>query len=711
MSYTYGFFDAVDLGSGNYDRVYSSAEFSHYWALLVGDGVFGQPSTSLNVLATTPVAMSVKVSPGTGWIKGHYLTVPDNMDEVIAVPVANPSLPRIDSIIMALNNTDRDMKLYVRSGTAAASPTAVTLQRDADVWELELAQITVAAGAGNITQQAIKDMRTDPDRCGIVTGLIDQFDVSGFFTAAQASFDEWFEDVKSQLGDDVAGNLLNLIQGLQESKLDVSAKASTSEATTGTNDTKYMTPLKVGQALDSKVAELWAIGDIRVSGRNLEVLTSGKYLQCNGRVFSPSSYPSLNQAIGGRFGYQAYRKNISTLFTNVNSRNISMYSEALNDDGTQLLIGYSDNDVGYMAIVNLPNMTIARTYNLGSRYYPHFVFWSEGYPYALTYNSSANQTKIFRGNIGATTYAEIFTRASYSSPTVFGSTRIGNTVYILWAGYSSGSSDSQVISIFGITGTSVSDTIVYSVGSSGWSSYQPMFVVGDTAYFGGVSKQTKVNAISLVNISNSNVTKFINFMRNHNNNNIYKPDVGMPDGSMVACSDVGVNNNDTMPHSIATLSSSLSYQEYSIEWDYPYNLQKSGSLDSSHDANPCFNLSLVDGKPLLMVAFHYDDYSAWSCAALIGSEADGTIRVMSEADPVPNPNYLASDYGSIRVPFLFHLTSGLFSIFLWWRPYARSSGTSYYDGVICGLQLQTSKPKIPESPGTVGPATEFVRAT
>nr|DAK02423.1 MAG TPA: Receptor Binding Protein [Caudoviricetes sp.] len=214
MSYTYGFFDAVDLGSGNYDRVYSSAEFSHYWALLVGDGVFGQPSTSLNVLATTPVAMSVKVSPGTGWIKGHYLTVPDNMDEVIAVPVANPSLPRIDSIIMALDNTDRMMKLYVRSGTAAASPQPVSLQRDADIWELELAQVTVAAGAGNITQQAIKDMRTDPDRCGIVTGLIEQFDILGFLTAAQASFDEWFEDVQSQLGDDVAGNLLNLIQGV-----------------------------------------------------------------------------------------------------------------------------------------------------------------------------------------------------------------------------------------------------------------------------------------------------------------------------------------------------------------------------------------------------------------------------------------------------------------------------------------------------------------
>lgn len=242
MSYTYGFFDAVDLGDGNFDRVYSSAEFSHYWALLVGDGVFGQPSTSLNVLATTPVAMGVKVSPGTGWIKGHYLTVPDNMDEFIAIPVANPSLPRIDSIIMALDNNDRDMKLYFRSGTAAVSPTAVALQRDADVWELELAQITVAAGAGNITQSAIRDMRTDPNRCGIVTGLIDQFDVSGFFTAAQASFNEWFEEVRGQLGEDVAGNLLNLIQGLQDSKLDISSKATEEEALSGTDDTKYMTP-------------------------------------------------------------------------------------------------------------------------------------------------------------------------------------------------------------------------------------------------------------------------------------------------------------------------------------------------------------------------------------------------------------------------------------------------------------------------------------
>lgn len=284
MSYTYGFFDAVDLGSDNYDRVYSSAEFSHYWALLVGDGVFGQPSTSLNVLAMEPVDMRVKVAPGTGWIKGHYLTVPDNMDEVIAIPVANPSLPRIDSIILALNNPDRDMKLYVRSGTAAASPQAITLQRDADVWELELAQITVAAGAGNITQTAIKDMRTDPNRCGIVTGLIDQFDISGFLEAAQASFDEWFENLQNKLGEDVAGNLFNHIQGID-------SRVTTLEDQFG-NKTKEIDESLVGinSRLDSDLGKIKnSRGKLVPHSSFLSLLNVSNYLSTTrGWFISPS---------------------------------------------------------------------------------------------------------------------------------------------------------------------------------------------------------------------------------------------------------------------------------------------------------------------------------------------------------------------------------------------------------------------------------------
>lgn len=516
MSYTYGFFDAVDLGSGNYDRVYSSAEFSHYWALLVGDGVFGQPSTSLNVLAATPVAMSVKVAPGTGWIKGHYLTVPDNMDEVIAIPVANPSLPRIDSIIMALNNTDRDMKLYVRSGTAAASPKAVTLQRDADVWELELAQITVAAGAGNITQQAIKDMRADPNRCGIVTGLIDQFDISGFLTAAQASFDEWFEDVKSQLGDDVAGNLLNLIQGLQESKLDVSAKASTPEATTGTNDTKYMTPLKTKQAVDKATSGLWAVGDIKVSGRDLETLTNGEYLSCDGRALSSSTYRALYNAIGVKFGTPITQSTVN-YEPSTSQRSRSMGPYAFNNLGgtpTQGVCapkGYSTNHV---VVTSLTGIT--RTLSLGSdNYRPLFVFYIGSQAYVLVYNSSSD--KIFLYTVG-TSLSQIWTLDMRASPTFGGAVLIGSTMYLaITYGYTN-SSPPWTCGILAVTGTSCSWTVAYTA-TSNLSSAPQVVMMGNYLYLGApVNRRTRVNSISMASYTNATLTQFFNLLNNYSGN-------------------------------------------------------------------------------------------------------------------------------------------------------------------------------------------------
>lgn len=216
MSYTSGFFDAVDLGEGQYDRVYSSAEFAHFFGLFVGNGVFPSPSTGLSVVCNTPQDMTIKVSPGSGFINGHYLSVPEGGDEYLTLPIAHPSLPRIDSIIMGLDLGERQVTLYVKPGQAAAAPEPVALQRDDTIYELELARITLLAGAGSISQSDILDTRPDPDRCGLVTGLIDQFDVSGFFQAAYASFEEWFEGIKGQVDEDVAISLQLQVNELRE---------------------------------------------------------------------------------------------------------------------------------------------------------------------------------------------------------------------------------------------------------------------------------------------------------------------------------------------------------------------------------------------------------------------------------------------------------------------------------------------------------------
>lgn len=242
MAYTSGFFDAVDQGGGDYDREYSAATFAHYFSLLVQNGVFPDPSTGMQVKASTSPDMHVSVQPGSGWVNGYYITVETNAPEQLTIPTANPSLSRIDSVIMGLNYVNREVQLYIKSGAVSASPSAVSLQRDNDLYELELAQITVSAGMASITQANITDMRSNTSRCGIVKGMIDQIDTTDLFAQYDAAFQAWFEDIKTQLSGDVATSLQNQITALKDDKVNISDKASTSQAQAGTDNTKWMTP-------------------------------------------------------------------------------------------------------------------------------------------------------------------------------------------------------------------------------------------------------------------------------------------------------------------------------------------------------------------------------------------------------------------------------------------------------------------------------------
>lgn len=213
MSYTSGFFDAIDQGGGNYDRVYDAANFAHYFSLLIQNGVFPNPSTGMQVKASTNPDMHVTVQPGNGWINGYYVSVENNNPEQLTIPTANPSLSRFDSVIMGLNYVDRKIEIYVKSGAVSANPSPVTLQRDNDLYEMELAQIMVSAGAASISQSNIYDMRSDTSRCGIVKGTVDQIDTTDLFAQYDDAFQTWFSNIQSQLSGDVAANLQNQING------------------------------------------------------------------------------------------------------------------------------------------------------------------------------------------------------------------------------------------------------------------------------------------------------------------------------------------------------------------------------------------------------------------------------------------------------------------------------------------------------------------
>ncbi len=88
--------------------------------------------------------------------------------------------------------------------------------------------MAVNKGAISITQANITDLRLDKNLCGIVHGTVDQIDVTTLFNQYstrfkiksekfEKEFEDWLKTLKDVLGEDTAGNLLNLITKNTES--------------------------------------------------------------------------------------------------------------------------------------------------------------------------------------------------------------------------------------------------------------------------------------------------------------------------------------------------------------------------------------------------------------------------------------------------------------------------------------------------------------
>ena len=190
------FFNAVN-NNGTYDRVYSAEDVTSYLDLLVGNGVFPNPSTQLQVRAST--GMNVIVGAGSGWINGHKMV--NTADMSLTVSAADVVLNRIDAVVFFVDYSARSMGIEIKTGTLAASPVAPTLQRDDSRFELCLAQISVPKQITAITAAMITDTRGNSNGCGYVQGLIQQVDSTTLFQQFQAAFNEWFDAVQNQFNE------------------------------------------------------------------------------------------------------------------------------------------------------------------------------------------------------------------------------------------------------------------------------------------------------------------------------------------------------------------------------------------------------------------------------------------------------------------------------------------------------------------------------
>lgn len=151
--------------ANSYD--FDAADVAAYLAGLTS-GVF---SSAEDFPVTAAGGLKVTVGAGRGWVHPSRFTgysITKREADTLTMPLADPSLPRIDRIVMRYDAGARAASLQVLQGTASSAPTAPAISRTELIYDLCLAEITRPAGSTAVTTGQITDTRLDEALCGIV---------------------------------------------------------------------------------------------------------------------------------------------------------------------------------------------------------------------------------------------------------------------------------------------------------------------------------------------------------------------------------------------------------------------------------------------------------------------------------------------------------------------------------------------------------------
>ena len=227
MAENSGFFASVGG-----DRKYNMDFLARWIASIISNGVY---DGELAVTADGS-GMTVTIPAGRAWINGYHYRNDDNM--ILPIDNADGVLHRKDTVILRWDVNARAINAKILKGTPSSSPIAPQIIRTAEQYDLKIAEISIPAGTTAISQSLITDTRLDNDVCGIVTGVVQQVDTTTLYAQIQddlarfratneADFTAWVQSIKGILGEDEAGNLLNLIQ----QKIEYSASQPTDQST------------------------------------------------------------------------------------------------------------------------------------------------------------------------------------------------------------------------------------------------------------------------------------------------------------------------------------------------------------------------------------------------------------------------------------------------------------------------------------------------
>ncbi len=162
------------------DRFYSASDYSERFKAFLTSGVLVNNSLELGTeleVTTDETNLILDINLGKAVIEGYFYEIYSSA-MTVTLDTADPTLPRIDRIILKLDTGDVARSIIVTklTGTPAASPTAPLLTQAGNVFEISLAEVTVPAGATTIVSGNITDERAASK---LLSGGLDYANING----------------------------------------------------------------------------------------------------------------------------------------------------------------------------------------------------------------------------------------------------------------------------------------------------------------------------------------------------------------------------------------------------------------------------------------------------------------------------------------------------------------------------------------------------
>lgn len=285
MSLTYGFYDSLEG-----DRVYSAAQFGSIFNGIINDGVFASIGGALMVSA--PGGMQVSVDVGRAWFNGTWTN--NDADLLLDIDAAGAALPRWDLVVLEINEDTgvRVNSIKIIKGEAATSPSEPSLTNTDDIHQYPLARVVVGATVTEILTANIVN-KVGTSECPFVTGILETVSVDDLLVQWNAEFQDWFDNVVAVLDEEVAGNLLNMINALD---------ASTSQAILDSYNSLLTTMSEEDDILSDRITEQEGVANIKIAARQGGSPTSWEQTGVNNYTPSKAVIQVGNKYISGSEG-------------------------------------------------------------------------------------------------------------------------------------------------------------------------------------------------------------------------------------------------------------------------------------------------------------------------------------------------------------------------------------------------------------------------